>query len=192
MRFGIVYRGQDAGWVVVDADARGILFQAESTVHTSAVLRLYGLTQEGTPLRVGVLEPENGVLKLSRRMTKQTLHTAKIEQPPEQYYLDDGQPGCLPVGAVYGETKTAPETAPHTAAAQRSLTGDPLLQQVIRAGAASFAQEGNLRVIRAPFTPGRAHPLHFALTACAIEHTDDGSVAVLRQKHCDEDLDAGI
>lgn len=178
MRFGIVYRGQDAGWVAVDADARGMSFQAESAVHTSAVLRLYGLTQAGAPLRIGVLEPENGVLRLNRRLTRETLRAAGVEQPPEQYYLEDGQPGCRPASAAVATEPRAPAGQGHHGA----LSGDPLLSRALRAGAASLVREGDMCVIRAPFAPGRAHPLHFALTACVIEQAADTPIAVLRKR----------
>ena len=90
MRFEISYRGQQAGWVIAQPDAHGILFRAESRVHTMAVLRLYGIAA-GQPLLIGVLEPENGRLSLARRITPDVLRRAGVQQPPEVYYLEDGQ-----------------------------------------------------------------------------------------------------
>ena len=59
MRFPVVYRGQEAGWVEVEKGQHDALhFRAKSTVHTSLVLRLYGMTRQKT-LLIGVLEPEN-------------------------------------------------------------------------------------------------------------------------------------
>lgn len=177
VRFGIVYRGQEAGWVVVQDDARGVLFQAESRLNASAVLRLYGLTGQERPLLIGVLEPEDGVLKLSRRMTKQTLRTAKVDELPTQYYLDDGKPGCSSTCVADEEIERLTEIKPY-----HRFVDDPLLQSALRAGGASLVKEEDMDAIHAPFAPGRAHPLHFALTACTIERTEDGKVAVLRKQ----------
>ena len=108
MRFEISYRGQQAGWVIAQPDAHGILFRAESRVHTMAVLRLYGIAA-GQPLLIGVLEPENGRLSLARRITPDVLRRAGVQQPPEVYYLEDGQPGCKPEQEETAAAEQPPE-----------------------------------------------------------------------------------
>ncbi len=130
MRFEISYRGQQAGWVIAQPDAHGILFRAESRVHTMAVLRLYGIAA-GQPLLIGVLEPENGRLSLARRITPDVLRRAGVQQPPEVYYLEDGQPGCKP-------------EQEETAAAEQPPEPNLSAQADAEAGAASQPPEPNL------------------------------------------------
>ena len=129
-RYEISYRGQQAGWVIAQPDAHGILFRAESRVHTMAVLRLYGIAA-GQPLLIGVLEPENGRLSLARRITPDVLRRAGVQQPPEVYYLEDGQPGCKP----------EPE---ETAAAEQPPELNLSAQAGAEAGAASQPPESGL------------------------------------------------
>ena len=191
-RYEISYRGQQAGWVIAQPDAHGILFRAESRVHTMAVLRLYGIAA-GQPLLIGVLEPENGRLSLARRITPDVLRRAGVQQPPEVYYLEDGQPGCKPEPEETAAAEQPPELslsaqagAEAGAASQPSKpslsahlqTGDALLDALIAAGKAECTKEGEMLLVRTPFLPGQQNPMNFALTAC---HLEDGN-AVLSYK----------
>lgn len=173
VRFPIVYRGQDAGWVIVQTGGHGMIFAAESPVRTLAVLRLYGLTETG-PLLIGVLEPENGMLKLKRRITPEALRAAGVRQPPTRYYLEDGQPGCRPE-----ENPAAPDKK--KAADGPLRTGDALLDRLLEAGIADGTETTDGWTIRMPFAPGRANALAFALTACTIERENGRLFAVLKK-----------
>lgn len=175
VRFPIIYRGKDAGWVAVQQDGRGMMFEAESPVRTLAVLRLYGLTG-ADPLLIGVLEPENGILRLRRRITPEALRTAGVQQPPAQYYLEDGQPGCRP---DWKKTDAISEEKTEKAPIQ---TGDMLLDHLITSGTVSCVADADGWTLQAPFVPGRAHPLHFALTACMIKQEHGKTIVVLRKQ----------
>ena len=177
MRFPVVYRERQAGWVKVEKGPHGMEVQAESPCHTLAVLRLYAVT-EAEPLLVGVMEPKSGMLHLSRRITPETLRTAKVTEIPQIYYLEDGQPGCRPA-APQPESS---EDAPCSSAQGNREEGpeDPLVRRLLASNLVTCTSGEEGWEIRASFFPGRAHPLHFALTACSIAWKDGQPEAVLR------------
>ena len=167
MRFPVVYRGQEAGWVEVEVGQHGALhFRAESTLHTSLVLRLYGMTQQKL-LLIGVLEPRNGVLHLDRRMTSTSLQSAGMRKVPTIYYLEDGNPGCRP-------EQHTDETTPER-------TGDSLLDRLIASGAVTCIAEDTGWIIRVPFAAGKEQAMNFALSACTLEQCEGQFTAVLRK-----------
>ncbi|MGM9611958.1 MAG: hypothetical protein ACI3XZ_00490 [Butyricicoccus sp.] len=174
MRFPIEYRGQDAGWVTVQTDGRGMAFAAESPLLTSAVLRLYAQT-EAEPLRIGVLEPHHDILRLNRRISTETLRAAGVQQPPTRYYLEDGQPGCCP------KDKPITPEAKKTTSVGPLRTGDALLDRLLESGIADGTQTADGWMIRMPFTPGRAHALSFALTACTIRKENGRWIVLLKK-----------
>ncbi len=168
MRFPVVYRGQEAGWVEVEKGQYDALhFWAKSTVHTSLVLRLYGMTRQKT-LLIGVLEPENGALHLERRMTSIALQGAGVHKVPTIYYLEDGKPGCRPEQCT-DETNS-------------EQTGDALLDRLISSGKVSCIAEDNGWIIRIPFEAGKEQAMNFALSACTLEQCEGQLTAVLRKQ----------
>lgn len=168
VRFPVVYRGQEAGWVEVEVGQHGALhFRAESTLHTSLVLRLYGMMQQKL-LLIGVLEPGNGVLHLERRMTSIALQRAGIHKVPTIYYLEDGKPGCRP-------EQHPDETTPER-------TGDSLLDRLIASGAVTCIAEDTGWIIRVPFAAGKEQAMNFALSACTLEQCEGQLTAVLRKQ----------
>lgn len=165
MRFPVEYRGRETGFVEVQKDGRGIAFDAACTLHTQAVLRLYALG-EGAPVRIGVLEPGADGLRLTRHWTRETMRSMRLKGIPSRYYLEDGQPGCIPE-----DTKQPPETA---------LPDCPLAAAALQSGAVAWEPDGAGGWLTAPFVPGQAHPLAFALTACVLRKEGEGYVAALR------------
>ena len=164
MRFPVEYRGQEAGFVEATQDIHGIQFEATCTLHTQEVVRLYTQVEE-RHFKIGVLEPEDGVLRLKRLWTPETLRSFQITELPRRYYIDDGRPGC------------APQIENHTT----SLPQDPHMLQAVEKGAVWQADaEGGW--LRAPFDSQREQPLAFVLTACEIQKGADGYVAAFHWK----------
>ena len=177
MRFPVVYREQQAGWVEVEKGPHGMDFHAESPCHTLAVLRLYAIT-EAESLLVGVMEPKSGTLHLSRRITPETLRTAKVTEIPQIYYLEDGQPGCRPDMAQPESSEDA--SCPSVQGNMEEGPEDPLVRRLLASDMVTCTTGAGGWELRAPFSPARAHPLHFALTACSIAWRDGQPEAVLR------------
>ena len=160
MRFPVIYRGQPAGTVEVQQTPLGCIFQAQSGLQAGQVLRLYGLDGERR-LRIGVLEPGEQGLQLTRRLSAHDMRQQGIRQCPTRYYLDDGQP-----------QESIPAVLPPGLPVQ--------LRQAVESGAVQWQGTVDSGSLTAPFVPGQAHPLDFALTACKICRTEDGYLAVLR------------
>lgn len=169
MQAPVEYRGQQAGFVQVEQDARGLRFEAVCHAPGGRVLRLYA-AEQGRPLRIGVLEPNGGALGLSRRWSPETMRGMGISRPPARFYLDDGEPGCLP-----------------QADPARSVLAPPPLAAAVARGAARYDEAGNC--LTAPFVPGQAHALDFALTACTIRPDHGGFLAVLPLANLPEEPD---
>lgn len=196
MEFPIEYRGERAGSVTVLTDMRGTQFSAACQLHNAAILRLYGLT-DSAPLLIGVLAPDNGMLTLKRRISAQTMRDAGCSaQQPDRYYLDDGTPGCRPIQAEKkADTGTQTGIAEAESHVERindaqeesqektwkapCVTGDPLLDHVLQKEGVVCVQGGDGMRLFCPFDHRRANPLAFALTACTVEHTEQGPKACL-------------
>ncbi|MGN1008737.1 MAG: hypothetical protein ACI4PV_07295, partial [Butyricicoccus sp.] len=78
------------------------------------------------------------------------------------------------------EKPTAPE-AEKTTAIGPLRTGDARIDRLLETGIADGTQTPDGWVIRMPFTPGRAHALAFALTACTIRKENGRWIVLLKK-----------
>ena len=146
MEQDVVYGGGKVGRVCLTRQAQGVCWDASCAAPADAgVLRLYGMCPGRPPLRIGVLEPQAGVLRLTRTLSWDTLRRAGYDAGclPEQYVLADGAqpPAC---------------------------TGDGRLDALIASGAAQCRPQAGGWQVCVPFRAGEECPLAFALTACAL------------------------
>lgn len=154
MKCPVFYKGKEVGWVLAEQEGCRISWEAACKVETAGVLRLYGMQADREPFRIGVMEPEeDGTLHLSRTVSQSELEGAGCDTLPDTYLLsENGQVGS---GLHIGDAK---------------------LDALIDSGQAVCRLDDGRISVSVPFTPGKACPMAFALTACTIE---DGK-AVLR------------
>lgn len=107
---------------------------------TTRLLRCYG-EAEPEDLLIGVLEPKDGRLVLERRLSRETLRQARVQEVPVRFYLSDGgarereqdaeppEEGCVqaapPPEADSGETALPSDAAAETAAAEPAPEPQP-------------------------------------------------------------------
>lgn len=162
----VCYLGRTVGQVQVEVQTDGVRFTSECRVQTDQILRLYGLRDGCAPLRIDVAEPVGEGLHVGRTLSWHALRTAGYAADclPARYVLDAGDGSGL---------------------IDHPVTGDGKLDALIVRGAASCQAEGQGFHIQAPFAPGKACPLAFALTACTV--TDGQAILCIKSVRSPDD-----
>lgn len=160
MEQDVVHGGSKVGKVCLNQQGQGVCWDVRCAGQPGdGVLRLYGMRPGKLPLRIGVLEPQGGGLRLKRTLSWETLRQAGYDADclPEQYVLADGAgpPAC---------------------------TGDSHLDALIASGRAECRPQEDGWQVCVPFRAGKECPLAFALTACKLYQGE----AVLHVSRADE------
>ena len=141
--FAVIYEEKTVGTVAVEAVSGGVRFDAVCTLSRETVLRLYG-ERDGRFLPIGVLAPHDGYWHIGRTLSRESLREYGFgDELPDHFLLSEQPP-------------------------QTVLTGDPLLDAVLRTGTASLLRTPDGLEISCLFDPMQPSPLAFALTACTV------------------------
>ncbi len=147
MNSPICHQNQTVGTLACQAVQGGVRIVANCTLQTTAVLRVAGMLDDGTPLVLGVLEPCAQGLTCTRLLTDGWLRERGcngVQAMPQRYLLQ-------------GEM----EALVHT--------GDALLDALIDQHAVTCTQHANGKTVQAPFDCHQPNRLAFCLTACRVE-----------------------
>ena len=167
--------GTPVGWLDWELDGFGVRVAVDCEKPTGAplLLRCYGDTG-GQALLVGLLAPEDGRLRLRRRLTRETLKAAGCtDGPPKAFYLAE-QPmeaGRLHEPSLQAEPERKeplPQVA-DTSAAKSLQTGDAVLDALLSDGAVRAERQGTGVRLRCTFAPDRPFALAPAFVLCRVE-----------------------
>lgn len=169
------------GWLDWEPDGFGVRVAVDCEKPTGAplLLRCYGDTG-GQALLVGLLAPEDGRLRLRRRLTRETLKAAGCtDGPPKAFYLAERP---MEAGRLYEpslraepEKKEPLPQAADTSDARPLQTGDAVLDALLSDGAVRAERQGTGVRLRCTFAPDRPFALAPAFVLCRVE----GGEAVL-------------
>lgn len=181
MRAAVTYMGEPVGWLDWEPDGFGVRVAVDCEKPTGApmLLRCYGDTG-GQALLVGLLAPEDGRLRLRRRLTRETLKAAGCtDGPPKAFYLAErpmkaGQPNEAPLQAEPGKKETLPQTE-NKSDVKPLRTGDAILDALLSDGAVRAERQDKGVRLRCTFAPDRPFALAPAFVLCRVE----GGEAVL-------------
>lgn len=140
----ILHHGQPCGQVHLKQVQGGVQLQATCTLQTDAILRLYGESPNGTAIKIGVLEPQNGNLVCNRLLTYGWL-TAQ---------------GDLPI-AYHIEGQESTPTLPHH-------IGDAVVEHILRDPTVAYT--ATAQGLLFPFVVGQQTPFACCLTACTVQN----------------------
>lgn len=163
---------QEAGFLEWTPDAYGVQISLDCALpaEPQKLVRCYGQT-EGEPLLIGLPEPVNGRLRLSRHLSRETLKGAGcLYAPPMKFYLSDG--------TVHPLRASEPEQAadePEVPVPQRFRTGDEVLDVLLQADGVQVEQTAAGVVLRCPFACDAPFALAPVFTLCEVE---DGSAVL--------------
>lgn len=181
MRAEVTYIGEPVGWLDWEPDGFGVRVAVDCEKPTGApmLLRCYGDTG-GQALLVGLLAPEDGRLRLRRRLTRETLKAAGCtDGPPKAFYLAERpmEAGRLhePLLRAEPEKKEPLPQAADTSDEKPLQTGDAVLDALLSDGAVRAERQGTGVRLRCTFAPDRPFALAPAFVLCRVE----GGEAVL-------------
>lgn len=167
--------GEPVGWLDWEPDGFGVRVAVDCEKPTGApmLLRCYGDTG-GQALLVGLLAPEDGRLRLRRRLTRETLKTAGCtDGPPKAFYLAErpieaGQQHESPLQAEPGKKEPLPQVS-DTLDAKSLQTGDAILDALLSDGTVRAERQGVGVRLRCTFAPDRPFALAPAFVLCRVE-----------------------
>ncbi len=181
----VIFGHEKAGDIVWEADAYGVRITLDCTIPCDPLilLRCYGTTPNG-PFLIGLPEPRHGRLKLTRRLSRETLKEAGcLDAPPSTFYLSDGstpppEPKPVTAGseAVDEAVETVTEPKPLTQKEKPVRTGDELLDMLLGSGMVQAKEDGNTVEISCTFTATEPFVLAPVFALCTVR---DGK-AILR------------
>ena len=165
MRAEVTFDGAPVGTLDWRADSRGAEVTLDCVCCGERILRVFAETEGAAPLYVGLPEPQGGRLRLTRRLSAETLHRAGWEgKTPERVYLAEKPlPRTEPP-----EPQSAPRVEPPPAPPVRT-TGDEVLDALIEAGAVSAERTENGVCLSCPFSPHEPFALAPAFVLCRVE-----------------------
>lgn len=147
MRETIVWNGREVGWIDWSPDAYGVqvTVACEQTGDPQALLRCYGQTA-GEPLRIGLLEPREGGLHLSRHLSREVLKAHGCAAgAPSAFYLSDGQ------------------------AAPALHIGDEVLDSLLGQRGVEVEECADAAILRCAFKPDQPFALAPVFVLCTVE-----------------------
>ncbi|MDO5142789.1 MAG: hypothetical protein Q4D31_07195 [Eubacteriales bacterium] len=171
MRLDVQYAGAEVGTLDWLPDAYGVQVELDCARPTGAppLLRCYGQTA-GAPLLIGLPAPQQGRLRLSRHLSRETLKAAGCAQtaPQRCYLAERPEPTQTPVPARPDRPVQAP--------APPLRTGDQILDALLDNGAVHVAPAGDALLLSCTFAPDAP----FALAPACVRCTVAGGRATLR------------
>ena len=165
MRAEVTFDGAPVGTLDWRADSRGAEVTLDCVCCGERILRVFAESWGAGTLYVGLPEPQGGRLRLTRRLSAETLHRAGWEgKTPERVYLAEKPlPRTEPP-----EPQSAPRVEPPPVPPVRT-TGDEVLDALIEAGAVSAERTENGVCLSCPFSPHEPFALAPAFVLCRAE-----------------------
>ena len=191
MRAEVTFDGAPVGTLDWRADSRGAEVALDCVCCGERILRVFAESGGAGTLYVGLPEPQGGRLRLTRRLSAETLHRAGWEgKTPERVYLAEKPlPRTEPP-----EPQSAPRVEPPRTEPPRTgdavldalieagavsvepppvppvrTTGDEVLDALIEAGAVSVERTENGVCLSCPFSPHEPFALAPAFVLCRAE-----------------------
>lgn len=169
MRAEVTFDGAPVGTLDWRADSRGAEVALDCVCCGERILRVFAESGGAGTLYVGLPEPQGGRLRLTRRLSAETLHRAGWEgKTPERVYLAEKPlPRTEPP-----EPQSAPRVEPPRVEPPRiepPRTGDAVLDALIEAGAVSAERTENGVCLSCPFLPHEPFALAPAFVLCRAE-----------------------
>ena len=158
MRTAVYFEGREAGSLDWRQETGGVRVALDCEICAPRILRVYAETEGAAPLYVGLPEPQGGRLRLARRLSAETLRQAGwTGREPQRVYLAE-------------KPETAPRAEPEKRASRElPLTGDAVLDALIKEGAVRAERtEKGLR-LSCPFSPQEPFALAPAFALCRVE-----------------------
>ncbi len=182
MQAEIWYENSTVGTLEWKYDPYGvqITLDCANPSEPSRLLRCYGQT-DGSPLLIGLPEPKENRLRLTRHLSRETLKAAGcLHRMPDFFYLSEN--GAVPVQ----EGKQAAGAADHKSLTGEHTTGDAVLDRLLIEGDVSCKWEDMCLELRCIFRPDKPFALAPAFALCSVQQGD----AVLRWEKEDAALTA--
>lgn len=171
MQAEVFYAGEPVGTLTWAPDAYGVWVRLDCACPDSgdSLLRCYAGTGKQA-MRIGLPEPQNGRLRLERRLTRETLRAAGYaDTPPTRFYLAvqpeadaQGQDSAQQAGESDGRTIQRSEPA--------LQTGDEVLDALLSDGEVQTGRDGDTLVLQCAFAPDRPFALAPAFVLCTVEN----------------------
>ncbi len=184
----VIFGREKVGDIVWEADAYGVRITLDCTIPCDPLilLRCYGTTSKG-PFLIGLPEPRHGRLKLTRRLSRETLKEAGcLDTPPSAFYLSDGSAPLPETGTAMAEPEAGKdedtdegvitEPAPVLPKEKPVRTGDELIDRLLESGMIEAKEDGGTVELRCTFTAAEPFALAPVFALCTVQ----GEKAVLR------------
>lgn len=159
MRTAVYFEGRQAGSLDWRQETGGVRAALDCEICSTHILRVYAETEGAAPLYVGLPEPQGGRLRLARRLSAETLRQAGwTGREPQRVYLAE-------------KPETAPRAEPEKCAPhiEPPLTGDAVLDALIKEGAVRAERTENAIRLSCPFSPQEPFSLAPAFVLCRVE-----------------------
>lgn len=159
MRTAVYFEGRQAGSLDWRQETGGVRVALDCEICAPRILRVYAETEGAAPLYVGLPEPQGGRLRLARHLSAETLRQAGwTGREPQRVYLAE-------------RTETTPRAEPEKRAPRTEppLTGDAVLDALIKEGAVCAERTENALRLSCPFSPQEPFALAAALVLCRVE-----------------------
>ena len=171
MQAEVFYAGEPVGTLTWTPDAYGVQVRLDCICPDSgdSLLRCYAGTGERA-MRIGLPEPQNGRLRLERRLTREMLREAGYaDMPPARFYLAVQPEADAP---EQDSTQQAGESDGRTIQRPKPVlqTGDEVLDALISDGEVEAGRDGDALVLQCAFAPDQPFALAPAFVLCTVEN----------------------
>ena len=175
MQAEVYYAGEPVGTLEWTPDAYGVQVHLDCACPDSsgALLRCFAAGGAQT-LRVGLPEPVDGRLRLTRHLSRETLRAAGyVQAVPTRFYLAV-RPEEAKLEPPAAERASVPPAAgpavPADDPSPAPRTGDAVLDALLDSGAVQAASDGDTLVLRCACAPDRPFALAPAFVLCTVEN----------------------
>ncbi len=169
----VIFGREKVGDIVWETDAYGVRITLDCTIPCDPLilLRCYGTTPNG-PFLIGLPEPRHGRLKLTRKLSRETLKEAGcLETPPSAFYLSDSStppPEPKPVISRYKVEENITGSQPRTQKEKPVHTGDELLDTLLESGMIQVQEDNGIVELSCAFTATEPFALAPVFALCTV------------------------
>lgn len=177
MEYAVCRTGKPVGTIRLTPLGTKTKFSIQCEFLSTEVFRCYGLRSPEPPLLIGVLEPQNHRLCLTRTLSD----TAIGGSLPDTYVLLAASEDAAQLSsALPADADTAPSSVKDSTVLEAEnlpRTGDVLLDALLAQKLLTYRE--NPPCVSCPFHPQKPLPLAFAATACSLEKSEQGWQLIL-------------
>ena len=171
MQAEVFYAGEPVGTLSWTPDAYGVQVRLDCACPDSGdgLLRCYAGIGDRA-MRIGLPEPQNGRLRLERRLTRETLRAAGYaDTPPVQFYLAVQPEAVVP---EQDSARQAGESDERTIQQPEPVlqTGDAVLDALLSGGGVQAGRDGDALILQCAFAPDQPFALAPAFVLCTVEN----------------------